>query len=260
MKINKSMIKATANAVKGIVNKNAPQILAGVGVLLGVGAVCEAVHATTKAVKTVEEKKEESEDKLTKVEIVKATWKHYVPTACLAASSAACVIGSVHISMRRLASMTLAYTMSEKSFKEYKDKAKEFLGEKKEEELRGAIEQDRINANPPDERLIRRAKGGVALCLDKYSGQYFYSDADTIKRTCNELNRCLFADYFVSYNDYCALMDLEMTKFGDEWGWNANDGDMIEPDFTSELTPEGTPVLVVDFIVGPRPNFRNLHI
>lgn len=260
MKINKSMIKATANAVKGIVNKNAPQILAGVGVLLGVGAVCEAVHATTKAVKTVEEKKEESEDKLTKVEIVKATWKHYVPTACLAASSAACVIGSVHISMRRLASMTLAYTMSEKSFKEYKDKAKEFLGEKKEEELRGSIDHDQITANPPQKDLIRRARGGVTLCLDKFSGQYFYSDADTIRRVCNELTKYMFADYFVSFNDYCSSLDLEMTKFGDDFGWNANDGDIIEPEFTSTLTPEGAPVLVVDFTVGPRPNFRNLHI
>ena len=260
MKINKSMIKATTNAVKGIVNKNAPQILAGVGVLLGVGAVCEAVHATTKAVKTVEEKKEESEDKLTKVEIVKATWKHYVPTACLAASSAACAIGSVHISMRRLASMTLAYTMSEKSFKEYKDKAKEFLGEKKEEELRGSIDHDQITANPPQKDLIRRARGGVTLCLDKFSGQYFYSDADTIRRVCNELTKYMFADYFVSFNDYCSSLDLEMTKFGDDFGWNANDGDIIEPEFTSTLTPEGAPVLVVDFTVGPRPNFRNLHI
>lgn len=260
MKISKNMIKTTANAFKSVVRKNAPQILAGVGIALGVGAVCEAVHATTKAVKDVEEKQEESEEKLTKVEIVKVAWKHYIPTACLTASSVACVVGSVNISMRRLASMTLAYTMSEKSFKEYKDKAKEFLGEKKEEELRGEINQDRINSNPPDERLIRRAKGGVTLCLDRYSGQYFYSDADTIKRTCNELSRCMFADYFISYNDYCALMDLEMTKFGDEWGWNANDGDIIEPEFTTELTPEGTPVLVVDFIVGPRPNFRNLHI
>lgn len=260
MKISKSMIMSTANAFKNVVNKNAPQILAGIGVALGVGAVCEAVHATTKAVKIVEEKQDDSDKKLDKKEIVKATWKTYIPTACLAAGSAACVVGSVHVSMRRLASMTLAYTMSEKSFKEYKDKAKEFLGEKKEEELRGSINQDRINANPPDERLVRRANGGVTLCLDKYSGQYFYSDADTIKRTCNELNRCMFGDYFVSFNDYCAIMNLEMTKFGDEFGWNANDGDIIEPDFTTELSPEGVPILVVDFIVGPRPNFRNLHI
>ena len=117
MKISKNMIKTTANAFKSVVRKNAPQILAGVGIALGVGAVCEAVHATTKAVKDVEEKQEESEEKLTKVEIVKVAWKHYIPTACLTASSVACVVGSVNISMRRLASMTLAYTMSEKSFK-----------------------------------------------------------------------------------------------------------------------------------------------
>ena len=260
MKINTSMVKSATNAFKTIVKKNAPQILAGVGVALGVGAVCEAVHATTKAVKDVEQKQNESDEKLTKIDVVKTVWKNYIPTACLTAGSVACVVGSVNISMRRLASMTLAYTMSEKSFKEYKDKAKEFLGEKKEEELRGSIDHDQITANPPQKDLIRRARGGVTLCLDKFSGQYFYSDADTIRRVCNELTKYMFADYFVSFNDYCSSLDLEMTKFGDDFGWNANDGDIIEPEFTSTLTPEGAPVLVVDFTVGPRPNFRNLHI
>ena len=257
--ISTSAIKTATKTIEKALKKNAPQILAGLGIACGLGAVGMTARGTVKAVRIVDEMKKKNPEP-TKTEIVKAVYKEYIPAAGLTIAGIGCVVGSVHISARRIATLGLAYAMSDKNFKEYKDKAKEFLGEKKEEELRGAIEQDRINANPPDERLIRRAKGGVALCLDKYSGQYFYSDADTIKRTCNELNRCLFADYFVSYNDYCALMDLEMTKFGDEWGWNANDGDMIEPDFTSELTPEGTPVLVVDFIVGPRPNFRNLHI
>lgn len=260
MKISKDMFKSTAKTVKSFIHRNAPQILAGVGITLSVGAVCEAVHATTKAVKAVDEEQEKHDEPLTKTEVVKTAWKYYVPTASLVAGSVGCVIGSVGISARRLATMGMAYAMSENSLKEYKDKAKELIGEKKEEEIRGAIAQDKINENPPDEKLVRRAIGGTTLCRDAMSGQYFYSDADTIKRAVMELNRALMLDYFVSLNDYYYALDLETAKFADDWGWNISDGDLIETEFTTELSPEGTPVLVVDFTVGPRPNFRSHNI
>ena len=135
------------------------------------------------------------------------------------------------------------------------------LGEKKEEELRGKIAQDYIDKNPPEERLIQDAEGGAVLCLDKLTGQYFYSDADTINRVINELNRLLNSDYHVSFNDYFIELGLNPCGIGDEWGWNLEDGDLIQPSFTTELTTDNRPVLVVDFIVGPRPNFRTIsHI
>ena len=97
------------------------------------------------------------------------------------------------------------------------------------------------------------------LCLDSFTGRYFYSDADTINRVINELNRLLLNDYYVSYNDYLIELGRQPCKFGDEWGWNVEDGDLIQTEFTSELLAgSNTPVLVVDFTVGPRPNFRTI--
>lgn len=257
---NTTAIKAVGKSITNTVKKNAPQILAGVGIALGVGATASAVTGTIKAVDIVKAKEEEKGEKLTNVEIVQNVWMNYVPTVILTGASVACVVGSVNISVRRLATMGMAYAMSEKSLEEYKSKAKEFLGEKKEEELRGSIAQDYINTNPPEEKLIRKTGGGTTLCLDKFSGQYFYSDADTIKRTITEMNRLMLNDYFISINDLGIALGLEYSKFGDQFGWNAHDGDLIEPSFTSELTPEGIPVLVMDFIVGPRPHYRSIDI
>ena len=257
--INGASIKAITKTVESAVKKNAPQILAGLGIAFGLGAVGMTARGTVKAVRIVDEMKKENPEP-TKKEIVKAVYKEYLPAAGLTVAGIGCVVGSVHISARRIATLGLAYAMSDKNFKEYKDKAKEMLGEKKEEELRGKIAQDYIDRNPPQEKLIQNAEGGGVLCLDKLTGQYFYSDADTIIRVVNELNRLLLSDYHVSFNDYFIELGLQPCGFGDEWGWNLEDGDLIQPTFTSELlATDNTPVLVVDFIVGPRPNFRMIN-
>lgn len=257
--INGASIKAVTKGVEKFVRTNAPQILAGLGIACGLGAVGMTAKGTIKAVRIVDELKKENPEP-TKKEIVKAVYKEYLPAAGLTIAGIGCVVGSVHISARRIATLGLAYAMSDKNFKEYKDKAKEMLGEKKEEELRGKIAQDYIDKNPPEERLIQNAEGGAVLCLDKLTGQYFYSDADTINRVINELNRLLNSDYYVSFNDYFIELGLNPCGIGDEWGWNLEDGDLIQPSFTTELMGN-RPVLVVDFIVGPRPNFRTIsHI
>ena len=257
--INGASIKAITKGVEKFVKTNAPQILAGLGIACGLGAVGMTAKGTIKAVRIVDELKKENPEP-TKKEIVKAVYKEYLPAAGLTIAGIGCVVGSVHISARRIATLGLAYAMSDKSLKEYQEKAKEMLGEKKEEELRGKIAQDYIDRNPPEERLIQNAEGGAVLCLDKLTGQYFYSDADTINRVINELNRLLNSDYHVSFNDYFIELGLNPCGIGDEWGWNLEDGDLIQPRFTTELMGN-RPVLVVDFIVGPRPNFRTIsHI
>ena len=258
--ISTSAIKTATKTIEKALKKNAPQILAGLGIACGLGAVGMTAKGTIKAVRIIDEMKKENPEP-SKKEIVKAVYKEYIPAAGLTIAGIGCVVGSVHISARRIATLGLAYAMSDKNFKEYKDKAKEMLGEKKEEELRGAIAQDYIDKNPPVPELIPQANGGSTLCLNKFDGRYFYSDADTINRVINELNRLLNSDYHVSFNDYFIELGLNPCGIGDEWGWNLEDGDLIQPSFTTELTTDNRPVLVVDFIVGPRPNFRTIsHI
>lgn len=252
-------IKAISKSITKFVNKNAPQILAGLGIALGLGAVGMTAKGTVDAVNKVKQLEEEKGEKLEKKEIAKAVWKDYIPAAGLTIASVGCIVGSVHISARRIATLGLAYAMSDKNFKEYKEKAKEIVGVKKEEEIRGAVEQDRINANPPVDGTIIKTHGGNMLCRDKFTGQYFYSDADTIKRDINTINNLLIHDYTVSLNDVNSELGIKESKLGDRFGWNVNDGDLIVPEFTTELTPEDNPVLVLDYLVGPRPKYHNIE-
>lgn len=254
--INKQAVKIAMRTCKQAIDKNSPKILAALGIAFGAGSVAFAIKGTVKSMKIVEEKKKAEPDKeLSKTDILKSVWKEYIPTVGFGVASAACVIGSVHISARRLAVMTAAYTMSEDSFKKYKDKAKEFLGDRKEEELRGAIHQDSINNDPPKENHIIRTSGGNTLCVDSYTGQYFYSDADTICRAINAVNNLLLHDYHASLNDILVELGLSTCKLGEELGWNTVSGELIEPSFTTEITPDNIPVLVLDYISGPKPKY-----
>lgn len=258
--ISANSVKALVKPLGTIIKKNAPQILSGLGIAFGIGAVGFTAKGTVKAVEDVKNAEAKKGDKLTKVEVVKATWKNYIPAASCGVASATCIVASTHISMRRLATMTAAYAMSENSLKEYKEKALEILGEKKEEQVRSSINQDYIEKHPPYNAIVENAKGGTTLCLDKFGGRYFYSDADTIRRAINDLNHMLNMDYHVALNDFYYVMDMKESGIGNSFGWNLNDGDLIDVEFTTELTEESVPVLVMDFTVGPRPNYQNLHI
>lgn len=257
MKLNKQIVKAGFNSMKHVIDKNSPKILAALGIGFSIGSVAFAVKGTVKAVEIVNAKKDESEEELTKKEIVKCVWKEYIPVIGLGVASAACIIGSVHISARRLAVMTAAYTMSEDSFKKYKDKVCDMIGERKEEEVRGSVHQDYINENPPEEMYIKDTGTGETICLDSYTGQYFRSNADTIRRVINNLNNLMLHDYFVSYNDLASELGLEQCKMGEDLGWNIQNGELIEPAFTTELSPDDEPILVLDFIEGPKPDFKH---
>ena len=73
--------------------KHSPEILMGFGIAgWAVGTVL-AVRATPKAVKCIEDAKYEKEDDLTPVEIVKATWKFYIPAAVTCVAATGCLIG-----------------------------------------------------------------------------------------------------------------------------------------------------------------------
>lgn len=257
MKLNKQIVKMGFKTIKQTLDKNSPKILAALGIGFGAGSVAFAIKGTIKAVEIVNEKRAEKEEDLTKKEIVQYVWKEYIPVVGMGVASVACIVGSVHISARRLAVMTAAYTMSEDSFKKYKEKAAELLGEKKEEEIRGAVKQDYINDNPPEEMYVKDTGNGETLCLDSYTGQYFYSNADTIRRAINAMNNLMLHDYYVSYNDLATELGIEQSKMGDEVGWNVQNGELIEPSFTTELSPEDNPILVLDFIDGPKPGFKH---
>lgn len=239
---------------KGLVKtlkKNSPVILTGFGIAGMVGTTILAVEATPKALKLIEQEKEEKGvEKLSPIETVKTTWKCYIPAVISGAASIACVIGANSIHLRRNAALVTACTLSETALREYKDKVIETIGEKKELEVRDAIAKDKVEKNPVKDNEIIITDRGNTLCYDAISGRYFYSDIEKIKKSVNELNRQMLSDGFVILNDLYYELGLTDNKIGSQLGWNVDRG-LIDLRFSSQLTSKGEPCLVLDFSVPP---------
>lgn len=133
----------------------------------------------------------------------------------------------------------------------------ETFGEKKEQEVRDAIAQDKVRKNPPVQQDVILTNKGNTLCYDANTGRYFRSGIEKIKDAEISLNRRLMDEMYISLNEFYYELGLPAVKLGDDLGWNIEDGKInLAP--SSILTDEDEPCYVVDFDFGPRYDFRNL--
>lgn len=250
--MKKGCIPKAAKTVWLAAKKHSPELLTGIGIAGMVTTVVLAVRATPKALRLIDEKKADiPEENIPRIEAVKAAWKVYVPAVLTGILSTICLIGANSVNQRRNAAIAAAYSLSESALKEYREKVVETIGERKEQAIRDDIAKDKIIENPVREVIV--SDRGSTLCYDSLSGRYFKSDIEKLRRIVNDLNRRMRDEMFISLNDfYCAVdnPDLGPTKLGDSLGWNIDKG-YIDLNFSSQLTTDGTPCLVLDYTVVP---------
>ena len=107
--MNKQAIANTLKSLQKTMRKHSPAILTGIGIAGMAAAAVMAVRATPKALRMVDDKEIEDGKRLTTSEIVKTTWKCYIPAAVTGVCSAACIIGASSISARRNAALVTAF-------------------------------------------------------------------------------------------------------------------------------------------------------
>ena len=248
--MNKLNIGKFFGTIPVVLKKHSPEILTGIGIAGLFITPVLAVKATPKALERIEEEKSKKwVDKLTPVETVKATWKCYIPAATSAVTSAACIIGANTVHARRIAALTTAYTMSESTLREYKEKVLETIGEKKEQVIRDEIDKSRLEKNPVSRNEVIITQKGNTLCYDHWSKRYFYSDIQTIRKIQNDLNEKLLTDIGgnVTLNDLYFELGLDpLPTIGDDLGWYVDRG-KIAIHIGSGLADDDRPCVVIDF-------------
>lgn len=254
--MNKPNLSKVFGNVRTALSNHSPEILTGIGIAGMVTTTILAVRATPKALQLIEEKKKEEQvEKLPPVETVKTTWKCYIPATITGVTSIACLIGASSVNARRNTALATAYKLSETALTEYREKVVETIGEKKEQAVRDAVAKDKIEKNPVNQREIIVTGKGDTLCYDTLFGRYFKSDIEKLKRIENELNRRMRDEMYISLNEFYYEVGLEEVAAGHDLGWNIDRG-YIELDFSSQLTADGTPCLVVGFSIPPKYGFR----
>lgn len=244
--------------VRTTLHKHSPEILTGIGIVGMISTTVMAVKATPKALILIEEKKKEEQlDGLTPIETVKTTWKCYVPAAVTGTLATACLIGASSVNSKRNAALATAYTLTETAFKEYKEKVVETIGEKKEQTIKDKVAKEHIDKHPVNNKEIIITGRGDVLCCDAISKRYFRSDIEKIRKAVNDINYRLNVEMYISLNDFYYEIGLDPTGIGDDIGWNINNG-LIDVDFSSQLTADGEPCLVISYNVEPRYEYSRL--
>lgn len=229
-------------------SKNSPTIFAVVAVGGIIGTAIFAVDGTIKACTICSYDKD---CKPTKKQIFKKVWKYYIPMACTAVITAACVLGSNSINKKRNAALATMYGLTDVAFREYKEKVVETIGKNKELKLRDEIDGDHIKKNPPTDENVLLTRHGEVLCYDSLSGRYFKSDIEWIRKAINDINKDFLSEMWVSLNELYYAFGLSGTKLGDMLGWDLEQG-LVEVNFSSQLSEEGKPCLVLNYVVMPR--------
>ena len=194
--------------------KNASTILTCIG---GAGVVATAVMgvtATPKALKLIEEAKEEKGEELTKFEKVVVSGSAYIPTVLVGVGTIACIFGANALNKRQQAALTSAYAIVTTSFQKYRAKVTELLGEDGEQEIRTELAKDEY------ENVDISVEENKQLFYDGFSERYFESTLDNVRMAQYNLNRDLSMGDCATLNEWYTHLGIEPVERGEELGWS----------------------------------------
>jgi Family of unknown function (DUF6353) len=267
MQLSIGLIKDILKTVGMFAVDNAPTILTTLAIGSGVSTVVSTIPATVKAVRIVDEEatrrmdkwtKDTGEDQssypldpiLTPFEVIKLTWKEYLPTLGLGIITTGCIISANDINLRRNAALAGLYKLAQTSLNEYQEKVRENFGERKEARLRDELHQDKLEKNPVEKSQVILAAPGETLFYDSLSGRYFESDLETVRRVINDYNRDVINTPYKTLNEFYKELGLEGVAMGRRTGWSTEHG-LLQIEFTTRIATNGKPCIVLDYKLEP---------
>lgn len=232
--------------------KHSTTILTVIGSVGVIATAAVAVKETPKALLLIEQ----MDDEPSKVDIVKETWKCYIPAALVGASTIACIFAANGLNKRKQAALISAYTMLDSAYKEYQAKTKELLGEDGEFKIRKAIAEDKNDeTDDPDSH-----KGKLRF-YDYFSGEYFYRTMEELIDAEYQINRKFAIRGYVTIGDWYDLIGVQPDSFNDVLGWSfdENSTDCRWIDFEHELTKmeDGYDCYIVHMVCPPYADFMD---
>lgn len=255
-------------------SRRSPEILTGVGIAGVIMTVIFTVEATRTATALVEEEKKKKmeeaketggevveEVELTTMELVKTTWKPFVPVVVTCGVSISCIIGINSVHIRRYlannAAWATAYQLSANAMSDYRAKVIETIGEKKEKPIHEAFVKEQVEKEFTENKVVTAkpvAGGNMVLFYDEKFGQTFYATPEQIDAAVNSFNDMLNSCQYGSLNEFYDNIDgARRIGIGDSLGWNrSRDGLLTVLRDEISVTPNGCPCFVLTYGVAPK--------
>lgn len=246
-----------------LIGENSPEILTAIGVTGTITTAYltgKAAYRSYEVIAAAEIGAADDPDlarQLPKKEVVKAVWPLYIPPVIAGGLTVTSIIMANRISSKKLAAIAIASSISERALQEYKDKVVEKLGETKATGVQDAIAQDRVNQHPIGSKEIILAGTGEVLCFDLYSGRYFQSTIEEIKKAENTLNFNIVNNMSASLSEFYQDIGLPPNGASEYVGWSSDQ--MVNIVISAVMSPDNRPCMAIDFTPNPAPNYQKLY-
>lgn len=215
--------------IGGAVKRHAPELLTAVSVI-GLGGTAylsskagykTGIHVVSEFSTRLDNAAEDEEVlPLSAKEIVKDTWKFYIPVFVVGTATAIAIIGSNRISANQKVALISAAAISERALSEYQQKVIESTSKPKERKIQDEVAQEQVNRNEEQLNKLVIEKDGDVLVIETHTENTFVSNAEKIRRAENEANRILNHDGYISLNVFLEKLGLPSSPAGEVVGWN----------------------------------------
>lgn len=247
--------------------RNSPTILTCFAACGLVATTVTAIRATPKAMKIVEEAKKGDTDNtkrdLEKTEIVRLTWKYYIPSAVFCVTTLICMFGANALNKRQQAQLMSAYAIVNQSYKRYTSKVKELYGEDVHKTVTDAIVKEdckdiSVNAYSAFSSSSLDFDDGNSevrhTFYDSFSNRYFETTISKVLQAEYHLNRNFTLRGDNTVNEFYEFLGLASIDGGDYIGWAVCDEVMwIDFDHQKTVLDDGMEVYIIEPVFTPLP-------
>ena len=208
-----------------------------------------------------------ADQKPTKKDRIKASWKEAIPPILMGAATIACILGAHRLHLQRQAAIAAAYSVLSDKYHDYKREVIKEIGPKQENRIQDTIAQNKVNATYDGLNVIRTRFGDV-LFMDSWSGRFFYSSYEAVEKARVGFTAIIQRDMSASINEFYSLLEIPTLAYGDVWGWHLydicdNTLEHVAPISTNRVcktpTPEELPCVVIDYDVDLTFNFDKIN-
>ena len=241
------------------VKKNASTILTVVGSAGVVATAVLSVKATPKAMRLLENAKEEKKEDLTVMEKVKIAGPAYIPAVLTGVGTVACIFGANILNQRQQAAMSSAYALLDNSYRNYRNKVKELYGEDADGKVKEELAKDKYKEQDIE------VSDGKQLYYDEYSERYFEATSEQMLRAENVINRRMMETSGAYLNEWYELVGLERTDYGDYMGWSSCElydmywSSWFDIHKEKVIMDDGLQVTILRFAMDPSFDFENYY-
>ena len=202
--------------------EHAPAIFTGLAAVGTVTTTALAIKATPKALDKLDNAYLDKGEPLNKKEVVKATWKCYIPAAVSGGMTIGFIFAANYAHIRKETAMAAMASFFEKRYLDYQNKVIECTDEETDKAIRTSIAEDEMAKNPPKHKKL---KAGEFMCYEPNTKQYFTTTENQLLWAKLTANKILSMEEKVYLNQILALFPNadHKKKIGDKIGWYMDD-------------------------------------